>query len=346
MSSDVDTTINRRKRDDDEQDKKEIHRKIEENRRRIEGEHMEELRSLIPNWYKTSPTKFTQLVLLEMACDLLEQINSRDPSASLLPSYLTSDETHYLNLEASKTFLLITTIESTKFRIIYVNDSIHRVLHLSPNDWIERNLFELIHPDDLNAVYGQLSAIGRYIDDKPSFKCRVKQSDGSYTTVVLNGMIKKLDQSLKPVSNEEEGFFAFVAICQLPLISEYAETNNRRYKNPQTLIFSCRCSPINWQIFLVDCSVSTLPSISMDRFRGKSILEFIPPNERDYVDQQLFNSTMRMTNELITCHFNSSPTETLFMILQIKPMSNPVTKQAEFVELIFEYLLNLLDDIN
>lgn len=355
MSSKGGTKIRRRKRsinnsDDSngstEYDQREFHRQVEENRRKVEHQHMEELRTLLPNWYKTTSKRFTHLLLLEKAGDLLEQINTREQSGSLLPSYLTPDETNYLNLEVSKTFLLITTIEPTKFRIIYVNDSIHRVLHLTPNDWIEQDLFQLIHSDDLPTVITQLAYISQYMDDKPSFTCRVKQNDGSYSTVMINGMIKKLDQTLKPVSNDENGFLAFVAICQLPLINEYAEQNMRRYKNPESLIFSCRCSPIDWQIFLVDCSVSTFPSISFDRFRGKSILEFLSPDERDYVHHQLLNSTLKMTEELITCHFHYSSTETFFMILHIKPMCNPVTKQTEFVELIFEYILNLLGDIN
>lgn len=355
MSSNIDRKVCRRtsssdtSEDNDEisdQDKKAIHRAIEKQRREAEQRHMKELRDLLPHWYTTKSTKLTQLVVLERAADLLEQINGHDQSNSVLPSYLTPDEIHFLNLETSNTFLFLTTIESNIFRVIHVNDSIHRVLHLTPNDWIGQNLFQLIHPDDLQYVYDQLSLISQCIDNKPSFACRVKQENNSYTSVTISGMIKKLDRTLKPISDNEDGFYAFVALCQIPLIKEYSEKNMQRYRKPQSLTFSCRCSPIDWKIFLVDCSVSTLPSVSFEHFRERSILEFLPIDERDYVHQQLLNSTVRIADDLITCHFVSPSMETLFMLLQIKPICNPVTKRTEYVELIFENLPDLVRDLD
>lgn len=328
------------------EEKKALHRFIEKQRREAEQRHMKELRDLLPHWYTTKSTKLTQMVLLEKAADLLENINAHDQSNGITPSYLTPDEIHFLNLETNNTFLFVTTIESNILRIIHVNDSIHRVLQLTPNDWIERNLFELIHPDDLPYVSHQLSMIIQSIDNKPSFACRVKQGNHSYKSVTINGMIKKLDRMLKPVSDDQDGFIAFVALCQIPLIEEYSEKNMQRYKTSRSLMFSCRCSPMDWKIFLVDCSVSTFPSISLEHFRERSILEFLLIEERDYVGQQLLNSTIRIADDIITCHFVYSPTEIFFMLLQIKPICNPVTKRTEYVELIFEHVLDLVGEID
>jgi hypothetical protein len=160
--------------------------------------------------------------------------------------------------------------------------------------------------------------------------------------VNINGMIKKIDQSLKPVSTNEYGEFAFIGICNLPLISEYSEKNLSLYKNPQSLIFSCRCSPNDWKIFLVDCSVSTFPLISFNFFRDKSILEFIYIDDQPYVHQHLINSTLTGKDELITCHFLYSSTEILSMILEIKPLVNSSTNQTDCLELTFKHILDLV----
>jgi hypothetical protein len=170
----------------------------------------------------------------------------------------------------------------------------------------------------------------------------LKQGNGSYLLVIIDGMIKKIDQSLKPVSTNEWGYFAFIGICHLPLTSEYSEKNMSLYKNSQVLIFSCRCSPNDWKIFLVDRSISTFPLISFDLFRNKSILEFIFIDEQQYVHHALLNSTLTSKDELITCHFIYSPTEILTMILDIKPFFNPSTKRTDFIELTFKNITDLV----
>jgi len=326
--------------------KRKVHRDIEARRRDTEGKHLRELSSLITNWYESKSSKPPQLVLLQMAADLLDKINLRYQYDPLRPSYLTENEVHFLNLEASNAFLFVTTIESSLFRIIHVTDSIYRILSLTPEQWINQDLFSFIHPDDLFQVQNQLLLLRQYMDKKPSIKCRLKQGNGLYSSVIIDGMVKKIDQSLKPVSTNEWGYFVFVGICHLPLINEYNEKNMSLYKNAQSLIFSCRCSPNDWKIFLVDCSISTFPSISFDLFRNKSILDFIYIDEQSYVHQALLNSTLTLKDELITCRFMYSPTEILMMILDIKPFVNPSTKRIDFIELTFKNITDLVKSSN
>jgi len=316
--------------------KRKEHRDIEARRRDTESKHLRELSSLIKNWYDSKSSKLPQIVLLQIAGDLLENINLRYQYDPLRPSYLTETEINFLNFEASNAFLFVTTIESSLFRIIHVTDSIHRVLHLTPEQWLDHDLFSFIYPDDLSQVQNELLSLTQHIDKKSSIKCRLKRDNGSYSSVTIDGMVKKLDQSLKPVSTNELGYFAFIGICHLPLTNEYTEKNMYLYKNPQSLIFSCRCSPNDWKIFLVDCSISTFPSISFDFFRNKSILDFIYIHERLYVHQALLNSILTSKDELIKCNFMYSPTEMLTMILYIKPFFHPSSKQTDFIELTFK----------
>jgi PAS domain-containing protein len=328
--------------DDNLTRKRKVHRDIEAQRRATENKHIRELSSLIINSHDPKSSKLPQLSLLQMAADLLDNINLRYQYDPLRPSYLTETEINFLNLEASNAFLFVTTIESSLYTIIHVSDSIQRTLHITSEQWLDHNLLTFIHPEDLFQVQAQLLTLTQRMDKKFSIKCRLKQGNGSYLLVIIDGMIKKIDQSLKPVSTNEWGYFAFIGICHLPLTSEYSEKNMSLYKNSQVLIFSCRCSPNDWKIFLVDRSISTFPLISFDLFRNKSILEFIFIDEQQYVHHALLNSTLTSKDELITCHFIYSPTEILTMILDIKPFFNPSTKRTDFIELTFKNITDLV----
>lgn len=323
---------------------KRIHRKIEADRRKIEGERISELTSLITNSNGSKSSKVPQLVLLKTAADLLDKLNSRNQYDPLRPSYLTETEVNFLNLEASHAFLFVATIESPVFRIVHVTDSILRILHFTHDQWLNQDLFSFVHPEDLFQVQNQLLESTQLNNEIPSIKCRLRQGNDSYSSVIIDGMVKKLDESLKPVSINEFGYFCFIGICHLPLTTVYNEKNMRLYKDSQSLIFSCRCTPPNWIIYLVDRSISTLPSISFDLFRNRSILDFIHTDEQLYVHQTLLNSAITSKDELITCHFIYQPNEILTMVLDIKPFSNPSTKQTDFIELTFKNITDLVRD--
>ncbi|CAF3584934.1 unnamed protein product [Rotaria sp. Silwood1] len=326
--------------------KRKIHQEIEERRRQTESKHFCELSSLITHWFPSKSSKYTQLVSLYLATELLNKINLRDQCSSLLPSYLTEAEVNFLHFEASKAFLFVTTVDSTLFHIKHVTNSIYRILYFKPEQWLGQNLVSFVHPDDLLQVQSQLISLTKQIDKKISIQCRLIQSNNSYVSVIIDGTIKKINQLLKPISTDEYGFLAFIGICYIPLTSQYNKKNMYLYKNPQLLIFSCRCTLNDWKIFLVDCSISTFPSISFDLFRNKSILDFIPIDEQSHVRESLLNSILTLSNELIICTFIYSSTEIFTMIVDIKPTLNLSTKKIDFIELIFKNITDLVKNPN
>jgi len=344
VESDDDSTAEEPDENIPKNDLKRIHREIERQRRLQYGKHMKELSSLITNYDGSKSAKISHLNLLQMAADLLDQINLRYQYDPLLPSNLTKDEVNFLNLEASNAFLFVTTMESSIFRIIHVTDSIYRVLHLMPEQWIGQDLFSFIHPDDLFQVQNLFIPLTHQIDKKPSIKCRLNQGNGTYTSVTIDGRMKKIDQSLKPVSTNELGYYAFIGICHVPLKNQYNEKNMCLYKDSQSLIFSCRCSPNDWKIFLVDGSITTFPSISFNTFRNKSVLDFIHIDDQPHVHRALLNATLTLKGELIICHLIYSPNEILTMILDIKPFFNPSSQRIDFIELTFKNITDLMEN--
>ncbi|CAF2406960.1 unnamed protein product [Rotaria sp. Silwood2] len=331
--------------DDDTNDlarKREKHTQVEAHRRALEKAHFRELSMLITNRSDSKSTKLHHLDLLKIAADEISKMNLRHKNDPLRPSNLTENELNFLTIEASNSFLFVTTIEPPSFRIIHVTDAINRILNVTPDQWLGQNFLSFIHPDDLIRFRSQLMSLNQRIGLSIHLECRLKQGNNdTYSSVIIDGMAKIIDNSLKPVQTNASGFLAFVGICHLPLITKYSETNMCLYKNPQLCTFRCRCSPNDWKIFLVDRSVSTLPSISYDLFRQKSVLDFIHTNEQALVHQALLRSITASTNETVTCHFIHPTLQTSIpMTLEIKSFFNTITHQANFIELTFKNSLD------
>lgn len=329
--------------DDDEEEnslarKREKHTKVEAQRRALEKAHFRELSLLITNRNDSKSTKLHHLDLLRIAAEQITEMNNRHKHDPLRPSNLTDSELNFLTIEASNSFIFVTTMEPSNFRILHVTESLNRVLHYTPDQWHRQNFFSFVHSEDLLRVQSQLMSINPSIGAKIHIDCRLKQGQSDhYSSVSIDGMTKKLDQSLRPVQNNAPGFLAFVAICHLPLINKYSETNMSIHNNPQQMTFRCRCSPHDWKIFLVDRSVSTLPSVSYDLFRQKSILEFIHPTDQGHVNQLLLRSTTISLTETIPCHFVHPIMQNVIpMSLEVKSFFNQVLHRADFIELTFK----------
>ena len=313
---------------------KRIHNKIESDRRKRAKMLSEELRSLMNHWRPSHCQNLSQNNLLTVANNQIDQINSKYQSNPPDPSNLTQDEKHFLDIESSNGFLFVTTIESSGiFPIIYVNESIKHVLGLTAEQWLNNDLCSFIHPDDLGHVRTQLNSLNTTI----RIQCGIRTQTGAYSMVIIDGMIKILNHSLQPVSNNQLGSPAFVGVCQLPLSIKYNQINQYYYQKSSSFVFHCRCYPERWSIFLIDRAVSTICNISFNYFEGKSILDFIPIEEQKTVEEFLTNASTLMINHTIQCHFiNPIDRMMILMTLQIKPLLNPKTQQTDFIDLHFE----------
>ncbi|CAF1326990.1 unnamed protein product [Rotaria sordida] len=267
---------------DDLARKREEHRLVEEHRRAIEQERFTEISMLITNRSDLKSTKLRHIDVLEIAVD----------------------ETFKINFNS---FLFVTTIESTSFRVIYVTDAINRILNITRDQWLEQDFLSFIHPVDFIRFRSQLMLLNQHIGMSIHLECRLKQGNNDmYSSVII------------------DGFLAFVGIFHLPFITKYKETNMCRYKDPQSL--------------------SRLPSISYDLFRQKSILDFIHTDEQALVHQVLLCSIIASTTKTITCNFIHPTLQTSIpMTLEIKSFFNRITHQPNFIELTFKSLFDFID---
>ncbi|CAF1496895.1 unnamed protein product [Adineta ricciae] len=312
------------------------HRIIEEQRRKFEQKLMEELKFLVSSArFGQTTAKLTQLNVLQIAKDLIEEIDTRNGNQQLLPSYLTAEEDQFLNFEVNNTFMFIVTIQDGIFRILSVNHSIERILNFKPEQWTEQDFLSFVHPNDTLLVHNQIVSLFHHPAQKHTIKCQLARSDGSYAPILINGIVKKLDQQLSPVSDNELGYLAYIGIAHLPLIDKYKEENVLLHKKPNIQVFLCRCSVNDWKIFLVDNSVTTLLSAPFEQFSNRSILDFINANDQAEVERALINACLTSNDDLITCQFIHAPIGMITMVLEIHPMMNTKRPDASFLELKF-----------
>lgn len=146
-----------------EKQARENHCEIERRRRVKMAAYFNELCVMVPtcNTLQRKPDKLT---ILRMASSHMRNLRSAaqmggaggmaganaTDTGAYKPSFLTDQELKHLILEAADGFLFVAQCDTAN--IIYVSDALQPVLAYSPIEWMQRSLFEFVHPDDLEKV--------------------------------------------------------------------------------------------------------------------------------------------------------------------------------------------------
>uniref|UniRef100_A0A1I8A5Q3 Aryl hydrocarbon receptor nuclear translocator homolog n=1 Tax=Steinernema glaseri TaxID=37863 RepID=A0A1I8A5Q3_9BILA len=165
---------------------RENHSEIERRRRNKMTHYINELAEMVPQCASLG-RKPDKLTILRMAVAHMRQIrgaSATDPmppgpgGSSYKPSFLTDLELKHLILEAANGFLFVVCCDTG--RVIFVSDSIAPILNLTQEDWINRPIYDLIHPEDSEKVREQLcgseASLTRVLDLKTG---TVKKESGA-----------------------------------------------------------------------------------------------------------------------------------------------------------------------
>ncbi|KTG36709.1 hypothetical protein cypCar_00025815 [Cyprinus carpio] len=332
MDTDKDKTMGR----DDQQGRiknaREAHSQIEKRRRDKMNSFIDELASLVPTCNAMS-RKLDKLTVLRMAVQHMKTLRgAANPytEANYKPAFLSDDELKHLILRAADGFLFVVGCDRGK--ILFVSESVYKILNYTQNDLIGQSLFDYLHPKDIAKVKEQLSSSDtapreRLIDAKTDRK--------SFCTIHSTGYLKSwpptkmgLDEDNEP-DNEGCNLSCLVAIGRLhPHIIPLPMNGDIRVKPTEYVSRHA----IDGKFVFVDQRATAILAYLPQELLGTSFYEYFHQDDIGHL-AECHRQVLQMREKINTNCYKFKIKDGSFITLRSRWFSfmNPWTKEVEYI---------------
>uniref|UniRef100_A0A8C6WKZ2 Aryl hydrocarbon receptor nuclear translocator-like 1a n=1 Tax=Neogobius melanostomus TaxID=47308 RepID=A0A8C6WKZ2_9GOBI len=311
---------------------REAHSQIEKRRRDKMNSFIDELASLVPTCNAMS-RKLDKLTVLRMAVQHMKTLRgAANPytEANYKPSFLSDDELKHLILRAADGFLFVVGCDRGK--ILFVSESVYKILNYSQNDLIGQSLFDYLHPKDIAKVKEQLSSSDtapreRLIDAKTDRK--------SFCTIHSTGYLKSwpptkmgLDEDNEP-DNEGCNLSCLVAIGRLhPHIVPQPSLADIRVKPTEYVSRHA----IDGKFVFVDQRATAILAYLPQELLGTSFYEYFHQDDIGHL-AECHRQVLQMREKINTNCYKFKIKDGSFITLRSRWFSfmNPWTKEVEYI---------------
>uniref|UniRef100_A0A3Q3IQ46 Aryl hydrocarbon receptor nuclear translocator-like 1a n=1 Tax=Monopterus albus TaxID=43700 RepID=A0A3Q3IQ46_MONAL len=311
---------------------REAHSQIEKRRRDKMNSFIDELASLVPTCNAMS-RKLDKLTVLRMAVQHMKTLRgAANPytEANYKPSFLSDDELKHLILRAADGFLFVVGCDRGK--ILFVSESVYKILNYSQNDLIGQSLFDYLHPKDIAKVKEQLSSSDtapreRLIDAKTDRK--------SFCTIHSTGYLKSwpptkmgLDEDNES-DNEGCNLSCLVAIGRLhPHIVPQPSLADIRVKPTEYVSRHA----IDGKFVFVDQRATAILAYLPQELLGTSFYEYFHQDDIGHL-AECHRQVLQMREKINTNCYKFKIKDGSFITLRSRWFSfmNPWTKEVEYI---------------
>lgn len=324
--------------------------------------YINELAEMVPQCASLG-RKPDKLTILRMAVSHMKSIRETSTHIGHRPTFLSDQELKHLVLEAAGGFLFV--VDCQTGRLLYVSDSIENLLHVKQEEWMSRNINELLHPDDHDKMREQLcssettlsrvneqstSGVNRkergriHLSCRRGFICRMRMGniDGhdrlstrrpifshgglNYVVVHCNGYIK-----VAPPMGVDGTSSCLIAIARLQLSSMRDAPDGPSH-------FSARVTPSNdFLLTFVESRCNEMLGIKNDSLVNRPWLSLVHPSDehilRELLAQLLAEDapTQMQSTQQVSVRLRTVTGEYLKCLVCAYKLVNPYTSTIEYI---------------
>ena len=167
------------------------------------------------------------------------------------------------------------TLLDAEGKTIYDSPAAPGMLGYGPEDWIGKNVFELLHPDDSTRILGVYQELVRTPGKRLSDTFRVRHKNGSWLWLEMVATNLLSEPSVKAI------VLNYHDITARKLAEDALVSSEERYRiTLESMMEGCQIIGFDWRYLLVNDSAASHGKLKKEDLLGHTMMECYPGIEK------------------------------------------------------------------